>query len=360
MPITALPTTEATTTPISGMGSSAGPGRLAGIDSIRFLCASIVLLGHLHPLADLLHGEGKPLPLQIAAGAFNGLFNGPAAVIVFFIISGFCIHFPFQDGRRIALPAFFARRMLRLIPPALAHLLILRYVLSDFGTIIQTTLWSVLCEAIYYTLYPALLALRRRTSWLLLIAASYAFAAAVLFTHQEVIRHGLNQFFSLGWSTWILGLPCWLLGCWLAETLPNLKLPSTPRIWLWRLAMIAAMIVIHLLRSHGSFLLASNSFTLPLFAPFATWWLGLEILYARHHGVIPWLERAGRWSYSLYLTHPLVIPFLGVCGLDAFAQTPHWHPAVLAIAVAASYAFFLIIEKPSHRLAIRTGRALAK
>jgi peptidoglycan/LPS O-acetylase OafA/YrhL len=93
--------------------------RLVGIDSIRFICALTVMCGHLglvniRPLAaDYREFQ------SLAIGLYNNLFYGPAAVIVFFIISGFCINYPFSSGKRaLNLGGFYTRRFLRIGPPA--------------------------------------------------------------------------------------------------------------------------------------------------------------------------------------------------------------------------------------------------
>lgn len=94
----------------------------------------------------------------------------------------------------------------------------------------------------------------------------------------------------------------------------------------------------------------SNCFTLNLFALMATAWLGMEIAYYRRHRPVRSLEWAGKWSYSLYIMHPLAAAALGV-------QVP----IVTALfALAISYCFYLLIEKPSHRLAVACGRALER
>ena len=94
--------------------------RIAGLDSIRFVCAMLVVFDHMGTLNFTrphgLHGIGKLLwTLQ------DHVMNGPAAVIVFFLISGFCIHFPCRGrGRQIHLPSYLSRRLLRISLPAVA------------------------------------------------------------------------------------------------------------------------------------------------------------------------------------------------------------------------------------------------
>lgn len=77
----------------------------------------------------------------------------------------------------------------------------------------DSILWSLVCEEVYYTLYPLILKTRVRWGWTSLIGATFAGAYAVVLTNPTAGNYpsygaGLN---------WILGLPCWLLGCQLAE-----------------------------------------------------------------------------------------------------------------------------------------------
>jgi peptidoglycan/LPS O-acetylase OafA/YrhL len=66
-----------------------------------------------------------------------------------------------------------------------------------------------------------------------------------------------------------------------------------------------------------------------------------------------WLEKAGLWSYSLYLLHPAAsIKFLSY--FPTARESFHWL-IYLAFVLIFSYLFYLIIEAPSHRLARKAG-----
>src|SRR5690242_18982998 len=100
------------------------------------------------------------------------LFCGPAAVIVFFVISGFCIHYPFRGVERLQVSSFLARRYIRIGIPALAAMglagwtgvqaLLLKS--PSFAFTLDAIrhvndghtglIWSLVCELIYYTCYP--------------------------------------------------------------------------------------------------------------------------------------------------------------------------------------------------------------
>jgi peptidoglycan/LPS O-acetylase OafA/YrhL len=339
-------------------GSDGGKQRLSGVDSLRFVCAIVVLLGHLGLTSQRLHGADEQVLAKVLIGLYNSLFNAPAAVICFFVISGLCIHFPQRKNRKIQIGPFFVRRFLRILPPALVILAIMRLALKDNSSPQDTVLWSILCECIYYLLYPILLFIRRQSAWIVMIAGAYAAAAATIAWNYARLQPGDNAYVALGAGvTWIIGLPCWLLGCWLAENLSEFKTPKRSSLWILRFAILGLSIALRLAKFHISSKLASNCILLDIFAPLVCYWLGTEVANAREYGAVSYLERAGQWSYSLYLVHPLTIPLFSILGFSAALLT-QYHWIVLASALAASYVFYLLVEKPSHRAAVFIGRHL--
>ena len=75
----------------------------------------------------------------------------------------------------------------------------------------------------------------------------------------------------------------------------------------------------------------------------------------------PRLEWAGKWSYSIYLAHPLVLPTIALVGLEGFIMQNHWTKLLALVAVfLCSYLYYLSIELPSHHLAITVSRRLGK
>ncbi len=201
---------------ISIKSQSLATDRVRGLDSIRFICALWVFFGH---------GAAPVIPNPFSNGsaastAFRGIlgniWSGPAAVIVFFIISGFCIHFPFAGSdRRPMLKEFYARRFLRLLVPALIAIPLSGLVGIELALFHDSILWSLLAELIYYVCYPFLRAVRLRFgSWRSIVITSFVVAYALAATHYKSVDYasfgpGLN---------WLMGLPCWLLGCVLAES----------------------------------------------------------------------------------------------------------------------------------------------
>jgi len=330
--------------------------RVRGIDSIRFLCAVVVMLGHIGFLHSEPHGVGKPALIKMLIGIYNSLFNGHAAVIVFFVISGFCIHYPFRSGRSPILTSFYSRRYLRVLGPALVFYAGMRWIGKDLHSPFDMVLWSVICEVIYYTLYPALLLLRQRCSWGLLIAISTTVAIMLFLYRLQYLTHGADSYTVLRWGTWVIGLPCWLLGCWLAEQYTSFRVCTSHQIWLVRTAIYVLSVLIELLHFHTPLPPASNVFMLNFFAFAVTAWLGLEIQYAHNHEPSRFLEWAGTWSYSLYLGHVLGPTLLAGTFVALIYAKPSTHFIKLFVALAFSYGFYRLVEYPSHRLAIFVSR----
>lgn len=337
----------------------ASGNRVSGLDSIRFLCAIIVMLGHFGLSDHRISGASQQGIHALAVVVMNCLFNGPAAVIVFFVISGFCIHFPFRGTKKLSVSQFYARRSIRLVLPALVSFLFLRYVLGSVTSPQDTVLWSIICEGIYYLIYPALLYLRRKTNWPMLIAISLICAFALMATHLNALRLANNEYVALRSATWIIGLPCWLLGCWLAEIYQSFPLVSPIAMWSMRAAVFASSVALRIAMFHVHSPLASNCFTLDIFAFAICAWLGFEIVYTSEHKAFEATESLGKWSYSLYLVHPLVPASISAIGLLALLSGPFYHLLLIAITLSASFGFYLLIEKPSHLLAVSVGRSLS-
>jgi peptidoglycan/LPS O-acetylase OafA/YrhL len=157
---------------------------VAGLDSIRFICASWVLFGHLgfFPLTDSFDRATRVG--YVVRGFFGNLFCGPAAVIVFFVISGFCIHYPYRDGRPLALKAYYSRRYVRIFVPMVAAIALGVPLRLHLEFLNDSILWSLLAEEIYYFLYPlAFVPLRRRAGWRPIIAVAYALSLLVALTN---------------------------------------------------------------------------------------------------------------------------------------------------------------------------------
>ena len=334
-----------------GVAAASQPARVQGMDALRFVCALVVLMGHFAPpLPDSLGPDATGL-FRVARGLISCLFNGPAAVVVFFVISGFCIHFPQRDHQRLQVVPFFCRRMLRIGIPAVVSIVFTFMVGMHLQPPYFGVLWSIICELVYYLLYPVLLLLRRRCGWSVMIAVSSALTVLLWATHVQEMLEAKHSYPAFGYMTWVNGLPCWLLGCWLAENLAEVPHVSLVRVWAWRCLVIGVSIVLRIAKFHVASVLASNCITLNLFAFLVCFWLREEIACHQARPASAVLEWGGQWSYSLYLMHVLAPVMTGLfIPASQFASYPGWG-CLIIVSLALSYVFFLLVEAPSQKLA---------
>jgi peptidoglycan/LPS O-acetylase OafA/YrhL len=321
------------------------------IDALRSVLALCVAIGHLG-MFPLFGPSGQPDAFwDLAARGFRTLVFGPPAVIAFFVISGFCIHYPFAATKhRCPILPFYARRYIRIVIPVAATLAIFKIVFP--ATVIvgadsilwHSTLWSVLCEEIYYAMYPFLNRMAPRLGWPRILAVAFGLS-------MVVIWYG---FPATDWQdvgilvTALTLLPIWLLGCYLAENISSLKAACAPwEIWIWRLCAWAAMWIALMLHFHTPIHQTLSGVPIGILCYF---WLRAEIGYSNTKK--PWniLVWAGRWSYSLYLIHPIAVGVLVQYGLFAHPTRLGWLLA-LALVLLSAYVFYLAVERPSHRLA---------
>lgn len=325
--------------------------RIYVIDALRCVLALWVAIGHtgVFPLFGLV-GQHDGL-LDLLARGFRTLVWGPPAVIMFFVISGFCIHYPFVNTtQKFPTVRFYARRYLRILIPvifivAIFKMLVPKTVVFGSRSILwQSTLWSIVCEEIYYAAYPVFYRLRLAIGWPNILKGAFGIAVPIALYYLSA-----QDWQDIGIvNTAIVLLPVWLLGCYLAENLPSLtKAYSTRSIWIWRLCAWATMWLAEILHFHGGIhQIQTGLWTGVVFY----FWLRAEISYysnGRPWSVLVW---GGRWSYSLYLVHPIVISVCAAHGLLAFESRENWI-VVVALILLASYTFYLAIERPSHNLA---------
>jgi peptidoglycan/LPS O-acetylase OafA/YrhL len=142
------------------------PKRIEGLDSLRGIAAAVVVLGH-------------------GAQAF-GFYGMPShsSVMLFFVLSGFVLAFPWVEGRPLSWPKFLIRRALRLWPPAVvavlvaacidaAHIPITADLLGRCifltgqhgGCDLDHPLWSLVFEARVSAVFPILALVVLRVRW---------------------------------------------------------------------------------------------------------------------------------------------------------------------------------------------------
>jgi peptidoglycan/LPS O-acetylase OafA/YrhL len=332
--------------------------RIAGLDQLRFILALWVLLCHCQLVPDF---SGLPHTSLINSGFrvfINNLFNPVAAVIVFFVISGFCIHLPYRNQPKVALAPYFTRRFVRILIPMAAAFLLAVPLKVEFALFSDSILWSLLCEEVYYLLYPVLRVVAARIGWqkLFFIAFSLAFILALTSLNKYDTTHGIYPAFGPQ-LTWLLGLPCWLLGCILAERLDSFKTIEVTRqqIWMWRFGIWITTWACSVLKFHSPI---GYPLTLNFFAILAFYWIQREVAYYRQRQPVLLWEKAGAWSYSMYLIHLHAQAIYLLIGLPTLVLPLSWI-VHLTFVLCVCYLFYLIIESPSHQLARQLSRRLS-
>ncbi len=331
--------------------------RYAVLDALRFVLALWVTIGH-YEAFPLFAGVNEATPVgRFVVHAWQSIVFGTPAVIVFFVISGFCIHLPYRDDAELQIGKYYVRRYTRILIPVAGAVCVYRFVGQRFvfwgehSILWQSPLWSLLCEEIYYAVYPLLRRLRRAVSWKRVIPVTFVVSVGVAATNVHALSW--HEFGPLG--TAAILLPVWLLGCLLAEQAEALPTPGDSarcRIWAWRFAAWSASWVTEMLHFKAHVPLTQ---TMAWFGLIAYFWVKNEIAYGKRHE--PWrlLAWAGLWSYSLYLVHAQTE------GIWYWLHVPNAGPrlmwcGIILSSLVGAYVFYLLVERPSHWLARRLGR----
>jgi peptidoglycan/LPS O-acetylase OafA/YrhL len=332
-------------------------GHVVGLDSLRFVAAAVVALSHgaMFPLSAYTHGVSI---LRLPTGLYDNAFNSIAAVLVFFVISGFCIEYPFACGAGFRTAPFLTRRVLRISIPLIVVWVTARIAGETTFFALKLVLWSLYCELFYYVTYPALRLVIHR------------FGFMPVFVAISLVSLGLAALFwdvQYYWELppivmFIVGWPIWLAGCGLAKAVAegwSIRLPGT--IWTWRTVMWVCATAGMVFEFHGQSKIGFPLSHWPL-AGLIVAWIYREITHFAAEGASPFLESCGKASYSLYLVHnPVIIALNGVAPEPA-AQ---WLLQVSAI-IVATLIFYTLIELPAHRFArlaansITAGLAVAR
>jgi peptidoglycan/LPS O-acetylase OafA/YrhL len=333
-----------------------------GVDTIRFLSAVIVVATHTGFYAPSALRDAFGLPGRILVALIDNFINGQGAVMVFFVVSGLCIHMPQVGGRGQHWTAFLARRYLRLgVPFAAAWVIspLLQTQIFNGVNPLMAILWTLLLEALYYTSYPALALAARRWGWSKLIWFSLPVSLLLLLSHPEEGHPG--RFGTI--NTTLIYLPVWLLGCQLAESLAvssPAMMVSRFQVWSLRVFMGLSLVISKALIFHAPGFLPPVRFPLSVLVVgfVAGLWLSRELRWCQSHPPFRVLEWCGAWSYSLYLTHLTWFDvWTRLTKVIAFpaALTPFNFLFQTMFIFALAACFYYLCEKPSHRFARAAG-----
>ncbi len=332
--------------PEPGISKKRG-GWVNGLDSIRFVLALIVFLSHLeNPYHDYLV-HSPHLLFRVAGMLWGVLFSGVGSVMAFFIISGFVIHYPNRDSYPATLP-FLIRRWFRIALP----LIVISLIAGKFDQFSAIPIWSLYCELIYYTIYPLLI--RIKLSWTTKFTISFLLSLVIIVLFSSGDRLSLIHQKDLGYNgaywqlgaffTWIVGLPCWLLGVVMSQQIDEDKTAvSTRKIYLFRAGVLGTGILLDVFKFH---FFLSYFFSMNFFAILIFFWLKSEILYHRNRPPVRFFEFLGKFSYSLYLCHNVFVFFIRkTMPVNLYTYFP-----IIIITILFSYLFYVLVEKPSNLL----------
>ncbi|ACC75450.1 acyltransferase family protein [Paraburkholderia phymatum] len=362
------------------LSASSSSGKSLKIDAIRSLAAFWVLMYHFKPplFKQLLPHQLAFLGSALWSGA-TALFAGPAAVIVFFVISGYCIHAAYHKDVALKPINYYASRFIRIGLP-LVILLCVVQPLPAGQNYLESVLWSLDCEMVYYAVYPILRPRFRYIGDMIVGCALMAAAMVVcvrLFGHPAC--HGcVYETYRIP-GTALLYAAGWVSGCLIAESQRNAaqfqirgayspltrvlqraldtctQTLATQLIFL-RAVVVAAGAAVMILLSESSLKpamlpLITPDITLPVFQFLAVIWIATETATPSRSRVWSTLAACGAWSYSLYLCHKTALALLEALSFDTSGRFAWFIEVGLAFAI--SYAFYRVVEKPSHVISQR-------
>lgn len=373
-------------------------GRLQSIDALRGVAALGVVLYHsLLQTQNALPGNFFRWPVRLLQVVSSFGYIG---VFLFFVISGFCIHLQWarsranQQPQAIQFGSFWKRRIRRLYPPYLIafalfmimaalttginithffiydivmHLLMLHNLDPNTCYSINGVFWTLAIEEQLYLAYFLLLFLRTRWGWgpTLAVCAS-ARVLWFLFSHAAWVTAGkgipVPEAAASHWFTWALGaiaveaafgliqLPKWCRNLWIAAgaivlaSVVSVILPATQKD---TLAHDLAWMLMHPVWGFGFFIVVNRAVQAE-----HSWLAKL-----RRPRIVTAAAAVGVFSYSLYLTHELVIMQSWWFVIEGFPPILNTLIIVVPVTVAFAWVFYRFCEKPYMRKsASKAGR----
>jgi len=363
------------------------PTRLRGIDALRGVAALGVVLYHaVEQGKHVVPNNLMQYPVRVIQ---LGSSLGYIGVFLFFVISGFCIHLQWARAKaagaepEIRFGAFWKRRIRRLYPPyviALLFFLLLmaatvglsfsRFFFYDVGMhllmlhnldpqtcyTINGVFWTLAIEEQLYLAYFLLLFIRVRWGWGVTIAVCLSARLAwMIFSHVLWLKTGFGmpvpEAAASHWFTWALGA----LG---VEVMFGL---TTLRGWSRDLRLAAVLIVIASAVSANLPLIPKDTFihNACWFAMHPCWGLGFFIVVNRmvlaeeswvRQATLPSLvslfSTLGIFSYSIYLTHELVIMQSWRWINPGWLQLANVAMVLVPATIVFAWLFFWFCEKP--------------
>ena len=297
------------------------------------------------------------------------------AVLLFFLISGFCIHYPNTSGNiRPNWKTYLVRRFWRIYPAYFAALLLTacisylclilwgdktwdvskifrvatltqNYPPGDGQFLSNPSLWTIPLEIEFYLLYPLafLFFASKRSSILMLIALGIS-VISIFLNYQGYDWLSFTAIF-----LW----PTWLIGAWIAQLFRDQKLGKIKLSYL--LPLTGLTLVVALMSRYYNWVseIQYASWT-AFYSLFLIFSLSFPKLLNRMIGfrlmkLISWI---GKISFSLYLVHFPLFKLFGYLHREIFLEKPanflislfYLLPVILL-----AWLFFRWVEDPIHQ-----------
>jgi peptidoglycan/LPS O-acetylase OafA/YrhL len=384
-------------------------GRFESIDALRGIAALGVVMYHATMQSGGLPANIFQWPVKLLQ--FISSF-GYIGVFLFFVISGFCIHLQWakaksnQQPETIRFGTFWRRRIRRLYPPYLIafslfllmagfstgidvthffvydvvmHLLMLHNLDPHTCYSINGVFWTLAIEEQLYLAYFLLLFLRKRWGWsVTLMICALARIGWFGLSHAIWVKFGVGvpvpEAAASHWLTWALGAIA------VEAAFGLVKLPKwCSNLWLGAIAIIAASATSSLLPMTQKDTFA-HTFVWMLMHP--AWGLGFFIvinrvvqmektwlhqIHATVRGfdfkllgrrVVSGLAFVGVFSYSLYLTHELVIMESWWFVRPSLSPVLNTLLIVVPACVGFAWVFYRFCEKPYMRKSAKRQTAV--
>ena len=378
------------------------PGKIPALDGLRGIAILLVVL--FHASESFVTAGERLVPLGPADLALP-LYSGWMGVNLFFVLSGFLIthhllrgwrHGPGQGGLR----TYLLKRWLRIVPtyyvvlaiaalgvvphhPIQPHLMGFQVAyhalfLQDYlPSSILGPFWSLGVEEKFYLVMPVVILAMLRIAApesrlrLLLGIAAVPFAVRILMyflgappSLDDNFLQDYRNPFHLNLDALFFGAAC----AWVAA-----ELPRSNALWTRgrarAMGLIGVLLILVLMISPWSAVNQGFFYRVAIF-PLTAGGMALVLLSAVMLPVgssrileNPWLARAGRIAYPWYLTHVLVLHWLGAelgglvsdGDMTAAARFGLFLPVFLAASILVALALHFAIEKPCLILKDRVG-----
>ena len=353
--------------------------RVASIDFLRGLSCLGILLYHVR--VDLWVGWREISNFPESYTAFEravAWLSAPApflgyAILLFFLISGFCIHYPFAENSHPNWKAYILRRFLRIYPPYLvavgltAAITYFCHLVWSDQTWDPGRIWRVLSltqnyppDSGQFLSNPSLWTIPLEMEFYLLYPVAFIFFSKLKSPFLWVFAGGLsiwgvylsNQGFAWTSFTALFFWPVWLLGAWAACLYRKNKLSNLSYV----------LIIPPLLLSLG-LALASRLQNWDAWVQYLLWtcfylcllFLTLSLRNNSSNSVLRALYRILSWlgkiSFSVSLVHFPLFKLFGYLHISIFAEKPAnfiVSLGYLCLVCPLGWLFYLCVERPVH------------